>query len=243
VVADVDAGVLYRRLLATGHVPAALLADLDRRTPGPGTVKVDWALSSPIPWTSPGTSGAPCLHLLDGMDDVTVAAADLACGRVPRRPPVLFGQMGIADPSRSPAGTETAWAYVHVPNGWRGDAEAVADAIAARVEALAPGFGDSVLGRAVVGPAELEASNPNLVGGDVSGGSVHLHQQLVWRPTPGAARPETPVAGLFLASASIHPGPGVHGACGANAARAALLADRAVGRLAGRLLRRASHRR
>jgi phytoene dehydrogenase-like protein len=78
----------------------------------------------------------------------------------------------------------------------------------------------------VATPPILEASNANLVGGAVNGGSAQLHQQLVFRPIPGLARAETPVRGLYLGSSSAHPGGGVHGACGSNAARAALAADR-----------------
>jgi phytoene dehydrogenase-like protein len=99
------------------------------------------------------------------------------------------------------------------------------------VEQFAPGFRDLVIGRHVAFPADLEAANANLVHGCLNGGTSGLHQQLIFRPTPGLGRPETHIAGLFLASASAHPGGGVHGACGANAARAALRA-RTSGRLA-----------
>ena len=92
----------------------------------------------------------------------------------------------------------------------------------ARLERLAPGFGSRVVARRVLGPRELEARDANLVGGAINGGTAQLHQQLVFRPMPGLGRAETPVRGLFLGSASAHPGGGVHGACGANAARAAL---------------------
>ena len=95
-----------------------------------------------------------------------------------------------------------------------------------RIEAKRPGFRSTVLAREVQGPADLERENPSLVGGDISGGTAQLHQQLVFRPVPGLARAETPVTGLYLASSSAHPGGSVHGACGANAARAALLGRR-----------------
>jgi phytoene dehydrogenase-like protein len=98
----------------------------------------------------------------------------------------------------------------------------MADRMEARLEAVAPGFRGGILARHVVGPRELEAADANLVGGAVNGGTAQLHQQLVLRPIPGLGRAETPVRGLYLASASAHPGGGVHGACGANAARAAL---------------------
>jgi phytoene dehydrogenase-like protein len=93
-----------------------------------------------------------------------------------------------------------------------------------------------VLARRVLGPRELEARNANLVGGAVNGGTSQLHQQLVFRPVPGWGRAETGIRGLYLASASAHPGGGVHGAAGSNAARAALAHDRLrVGRLASEL--------
>ena len=78
----------------------------------------------------------------------------------------------------------------------------------------------------MLGPHELEARNANLVGGAINGGTAQLHQQLVFRPVPGWGRAETPIAGLYLGSASAHPGGGVHGAPGMNAARAALFHDR-----------------
>jgi phytoene dehydrogenase-like protein len=96
----------------------------------------------------------------------------------------------------------------------------------AEIERRAPGFQALVRARNVVTPAGLEAANANLVHGALNGGTAQLHQQLVFRPTTGLARAETPVRGLYLASASAHPGGGVHGACGANAARAALAAER-----------------
>jgi phytoene dehydrogenase-like protein len=138
------------------------------------------------------------------------------------------------------------WAYAHVPqpDGTRGDAggdgitgrwdaperERFADRMQARVEALAPGFGDRVLARRVLGPRELEARNASLVGGAINGGTARLRQELVLRPVPGLGRAGTGVAGLYLASASAHPGGGVHGAAGMNAARAALLHARLRGR-------------
>jgi phytoene dehydrogenase-like protein len=102
------------------------------------------------------------------------------------------------------------------------ETEAFVRRIEERIEAHAPGFRDRVVARHVLSPPALEAANANLVGGDLGGGTAQLHQQLVFRPILGLARPETPIRGLYLASASAHPGPGVHGACGANAARAAL---------------------
>jgi phytoene dehydrogenase-like protein len=141
---------------------------------------------------------------------------------------VLLGQLTTADPTRSPAGTESAWAYTHVPRGTLVDRDEVrlhVDRIEALVERHAPGFRDLILGRYVQGPADFEAENPNLVGGAINAGTSAIHQQLVFRPVPGLGRADTPVDRLFLAGASAHPGGGVHGGPGANAARAAITRD------------------
>ena len=239
VLADVGAPALYRDLVGLDRLPATVAADVGRFQYGVGTVKVDWALSGPVPWRSETARRAGTVHVADSLDQLTEHATALATHRLPPDPFLLVGQMTTADPTRSPAGTESAWAYTHVPQrlapgpgvgpGGRLDregSEAVADRMAARLEAYAPGFGRLVLARHVAGPDDLEAANPNLVGGATTGGTAQLHQQLVLRPTPGGGRSETPVPGLYLASASAHPGGGVHGACGSNAARAAVWHDR-----------------
>jgi phytoene dehydrogenase-like protein len=239
VLADVGAPALYRDMIGPEHLPARVVDDLRHFQYDNSTVKVDWALSGPVPWTAGQARRAGTVHVADGVDHYVEAASQLAQGLIPSRPPLVMGQMGVADPTRSPAGTETAWAYTHVPQRVRGDAggnlegvwdewesETLAARIEAEIEALAPGFGDLVLGRFIATPATLEASDANLVGGAINGGTSQIHQQLVFRPIPGLARAETPVSRLYLASASAHPGGGVHGAAGANAARAALAADR-----------------
>jgi len=237
VIADVPAPTLYGRLVDRRHLPAALLDDVARFQWDPGTVKVDWALDRPVPWSAADARLAGTVHVTDGLDGLTEQAAQLATGRLPARPFLVFGQQAVTDPTRSPPGTDTAWAYTRVPRRLRGDAageldvaggeagwvERFADRMEDRVEALAPGFKASIRARHVAGPAALAAANQNLDGGAVGGGTAELHQQLLFRPVPGTGRPETPVAALYLASASAHPGGGVHGAAGANAARAALL--------------------
>jgi phytoene dehydrogenase-like protein len=168
------------------------------------------------------------------------ALGQVAANAVPAAPFLLAGQMTTSDPTRSPPGTESLWAYTHVPQettrdagdgGVRGvwdsdDLERFADRMQARLERHAPGFGSRVLNRRVLGPRELETRDANLVGGAINGGTSQLHQELVFRPIPGLGRAETPVRGLYLGSASAHPGGGVHGAPGMNAARAAIAHDR-----------------
>ncbi|MGW0784172.1 phytoene desaturase family protein [Streptomyces sp. NPDC002913] len=236
VLADVSAPALYGSLVAEEHLPGQLLTDLKRFQWDFATFKVDWALSGRVPWTCPEAAQAGTVHLAEGVDSLTRFASQIAMGRIPDAPFALFGQMTTADPSRSPLGTEAAWAYTHVPHRPRGDAgedgltgswdvreqEAMADRVEAQVERYAPGFRSLIKARRILAPPTLESMDANLHGGAINGGTTAMHQQLVFRPSPGTGRPETPLPGLYLASASAHPGGGVHGAPGANAARAAL---------------------
>lgn len=254
VLADVSAPALYGSLVAERHLPGRLLADLKRFQWDFATFKVDWALNGPVPWTCPEASRAGTVHLAEGVDGLTRFAAQIAMGLIPDEPFALFGQMTTTDPSRSPRGTESAWAYTHVPHRVRGDAgdeglngswdtreqEAMADRVEAQVERYAPGFRGLIRARRILAPPTLEGLDANLHGGAINGGTTALHQQLVFRPVPGSGRAETPVPGLYLASASAHPGGGVHGAPGANAARAALRRHRtgALSSLQSRLTHR-----
>jgi phytoene dehydrogenase-like protein len=246
VLADVTAPALYLRLVGADLLPPRLVEDLRRFQWDDPTMKVDWALSGPIPWLHPDARRAGTVHVAGEMDAMTAYSQQLELGFVPRDPFLIVGQMTTTDPTRSPAGTESAWAYTHLPARVRGDAgesgltgrwddaderRRFLDRVEGQMEAFAPGFRELVVGRHVQFPADLEAANPNLAGGAVNGGTAGISQQLFLRPTPGTGRPETPVAGLYLASSSAHPGGGVHGACGANAARAALRAG-TTGRLA-----------
>jgi phytoene dehydrogenase-like protein len=225
VLAGVDAPQLYGELLGGTQLPDSLRDDLERFTWDPSTIKVNWALDAPVPWTAEEPRRAGTVHLggdLAGIADYTHA---LATDRVPTEPFVLVGQMSTSDPSRSPVGTESVWAYTHLPHrSWQaGDVMAVADRVQALLEQHAPGFGDRVVGRMVQGPHELGGTDRSLRLGSINGGTAQLFQQLLLRPTPGLGRPETFVDGLYLAGSSAHPGGGVHGACGRNAARAAML--------------------
>ncbi len=236
VVADVSAPALYGDLVSWDDLPGKWQRKMQRFEWDPGTVKVDWALDGPVPWAAPPTSPPGTVHVADDVDDVTAWGGQIASHLVPGRPFLLMGQMAAADPTRAPDGQESAWAYTHVPQEVRGDAgdggirglwdhddlERMADRMQARVEEHAPGFADRILSRRVLGPREIQARDENLHNGALNGGTSGLHQQLVFRPVPGLGRAETPVKGLYLGSASAHPGGGVHGACGSNAARAAL---------------------
>jgi phytoene dehydrogenase-like protein len=240
VIATVSATSLYLDLVEKAHLPARVLEDVGRFGWDSATVKVDWALSSSVPWESEELRRAGTIHVATGLDDLTQYSADLAMGRLPARPFLVVGQQAITDPTRAPAGADTAWAYTHVPQALRGDAAGALDVggsdwvsgfvdrIEGRIDELAGGWRDRIVARHVFAPGDLEAEDSNLAGGAINGGTAQLHQQLVWRPIPGWGRAETPVANLYLGSASAHPGGGVHGAPGAHAARAALMGGRRV---------------
>jgi phytoene dehydrogenase-like protein len=242
VLADVDAPSLYRDLVGLDRLPSRMGRDLERFQWDHGTLKVNWALDAPVPWAARGAHGAGTVHLGVDVDGFVDFSADLTVGRVPRRPFLLFGQMTTADRTRSPRGTESAWAYTHVPRGSLDDPAALEEHVermTAAIERVAPGFSGHVLARSIQAPRDLAAADSNLVGGAINAGTSAVHQELIFRPTPGLGRPETPVPGLYLAGASAHPGGGVHGACGWNAARTALAAERPLGGVRRLLLRTA----
>jgi len=244
VVADVAATALYGDLVEFAELPERIRRGMQRFEYDPGTIKVDWALSSTIPWTSPPPTLPGTVHVIDSMDQLSRTQTEISSHSIPSEPFLLVGQMTTADPSRSPAGTESLWAYTHVPQvthrdagpdgltgRWdRDECERMADRMQARIEKYAPDFASTIIARRVLGPHELQARDENLVQGALGGGTANLHQQVVFRPVAGLGRADTPVRGLFLGSASAHPGGGVHGAPGANAARAVLAAAR-TGRL------------
>lgn len=191
-------------VLPAHAVPAALREDLERFQWDSPVMKVNWALRGSIPWRAPGARGAGTVHVGADVHQMAHWSADIDNGVIPRAPFLLVGHMTTADASRSPAGTESAWAYTHLPRGISDDASA--DLLAQRVEEVlerfAPGFSTQVLQRIVQRPGDLERDDANLVHGAVNGGTAQLHQQLMFRPVPGLGRAETPVPGLYLGSAA-----------------------------------------
>ena len=230
VLADIGPRALFHGLVSPDLLPARFLAGLRRFRYGTGVFKVDLALDGPAPWAAPGLADTGVVHLTGDLDAMAVAAHEARRGIVPARPMLIVGQQTVADPSRAPAGGHTLWIETHVPpepraGSWASSRDAFFDVVMARLEDHAPGLGARVVGTAVRTPADLERENPNLVGGDLGAGSSALDQQLVFRPVPGWFRYATPVKGLYLCSASTHPGGGVHGMAGRNCARR-VLSDR-----------------
>ena len=212
--------------LAGDRLPPRYRRRLERFRYGPGVFKLDWALSEPIPWTAPGCARAGTVHLGGTLEEIAASERAPARGETSERPFVLLAQPTLFDTSRAPEGKHIGWAYCHVPNGSTVD---MTETIERQVERFAPGFRECVLARSVSAPADLERRNPNLVGGDIGGGSNEL-RQLVARPVLRPVPYATPLDGIYLCSASTPPGGGVHGMCGYLAACAALRADRRGGR-------------
>jgi phytoene dehydrogenase-like protein len=197
-------------------LPASYRRHLGRYCYGPGVCKVDWALGEAIPWKSVKCRQAGTVHV--GGTFAQIASSERAAwGKAPaERPFIILAQPSVFDQSRAPAGRHTAWAYCHIPNSSEFDMTARMEE---QIERFAPGFRDLILARSIRLPATMERENPNLIGGDVTGGANSLCQ-LIFRPTRRLY--STPIKGLFLCSASTPPGGGVHGMCGYHAAKQAL---------------------
>jgi phytoene dehydrogenase-like protein len=185
---------------------------------GPAAFKVDFAIEDGVPWTAEACRRAGTVHVVGSFAETVQVEAEASAGRMPERPYVLVGQQYLADPGRSAGNVHPLWAYAHVPHGWDGDAT---EAIIAQIERFAPGFRERIVAQVSKSPAQFEAYNANFVGGDIIGGA-NTPLQITSRPRLALNPYATGVPGVYLCSASTPPGAGVHGMCGANAARAAL---------------------
>jgi phytoene dehydrogenase-like protein len=223
VVANTAAPTLFLDLVDQRLVPANVLAKMRRFPFAGGTIKLDWALSAPVPWRSAEARESAVVHTGEDIDDLSRFVSEMRAGKLPENPYLVIGQHSLVDPSRAPHGHHTLYCYSRVPSevegGWEDSQEAFADRVEDRIEALAPGFKSLVLGRSVLSPPALQALNANLVGGDLGGGSNAWNRQLLFRPMFPYFRHRMPLEGLYLCSSYTHPGAGVHGMCGYNAAQ------------------------
>jgi phytoene dehydrogenase-like protein len=219
------------RPLAAMLPPEALPDRLMRRLAiwryGTAAFKLDYALNTPVPWTASDARDAAVVHVGGELEDFARAAQAGGRGEVPQQPALVIGQHTLHDPTRAPAGAHTLYCYAQVPSRYDCSDEDVAGLIEAQLERFAPGFGRTVIARAIRNPVQTEAENPSLVGGDLSGGTLELDQQLIFRPAPELCRYRTPLRGLYMTGASVHPGGSVQGMGGRSAARA-LLVDRRI---------------
>ena len=214
VLCDVTPRQLLR--IAKSRLPKVFSAELGRFRYGPGVCKLDWALNQPIPWRAKECGRAGTVHIGGTLDELCESERAPWNGEHAQRPFVLLAQPTLCDSTRAPEGKHIAWAYCHVPNGSSFD---MTERIEAQIERFAPGFRETILKRHAMLCPELESQNPNLVGGDITGGTATLNQ-LFFRPTGRIYR--TPSKGLYICSASTPPGGGVHGMCGYFAAKTAL---------------------
>ena len=212
-------------LLPAEALPDRLLRRLRIWRYSTAAFKLDYALRRPVPWTAEPARRAAVIHVGGELRELAAAAEAGQRGDMPERPAVVVGQHTLFDPSRAPAGQHTLYCYAHVPARYSCSEEDVAGLVEAQLERFAPGFADTVMARAIRNPQQTEAENPSLVDGDLGGGTYELDQQLVFRPAPELCRHRTPLRGLYVAGASVHPGGSVQGMGGRSAARA-LLADR-----------------
>jgi phytoene dehydrogenase-like protein len=204
--------------LAGNRLPARQRRALERFRYGPGVCKVDWALSGPVPWDAAACREAGTVHVGGTFAEVARSEAEVAAGQHPEHPFCLVAQAGVVDPGRAPDGKQTLWGYCHVPSGSTVD---MSGRIEAQIERFAPGFRDLILAKSVRTAVQMEEYNPNDVGGDVSAGAATLRQTF-FRPTVRWNPYRTGISGVYLCSASTPPGGGVHGMCGAWAARTVL---------------------
>lgn len=212
-------------LLPEGTLPGRLVRRLSIWRYSTAAFKLDYALASPVPWTAPEAREAAVVHVGGELRELSAAAEAGQRGELPERPAIVVGQHTLLDRERAPAGQHTLYCYAHVPSRYNCTDDELAGLIEAQLERFAPGFTRTVLARATRNPARTEGENPSLVDGDLGGGTYELDQQLVFRPAPELCRHRTPLRGLYVAGASVHPGGSVQGMGGRSAARA-LLADR-----------------
>ena len=213
---DVSPAAFVR--IAGHRLNSAYRSRLEKFRRGPGVFKMDWTLSSPVPWRAADCRKAGTLHLGGTLAEIADSERAAWAGRVSAHPYVLVVQPTVFDSSRAYAGRHTLWAYCHLPNGSATDMSGV---IESEIERFAPGFRDCIVARHAMGPAAMEARNANLIGGDIAGGAADF-AQIISRPVFGANPYKTPIDGVFLCSSSTPPGVGVHGMCGYHAAQSAL---------------------
>jgi phytoene dehydrogenase-like protein len=202
--------------IARARLPSGYRDKLKRYRYGMGVFKVDWALSTAVPWRAQECSRAATVHLGGSLSEIARSERMTWRGFNANQPFVLLVQPSLFDDSRAPSGYHTLWAYCHVPHGSDFD---MTERIESQIERFAPGFRATILARHISPPAELQRHNNNLIGGDINGGAPTLGQ-MFFRPTRHLY--STPSPGLYICSSATPPGGGVHGLCGYYAAHLAL---------------------
>lgn len=204
--------------IAGNRLSSSYISRLEKYRYGMGVFKVDWALTEPIPFKAEACRSAGTVHLGNTIEEIAAAEKSTSQGKQVQKPYVLLSQPSLFDNTRAPEGKHTGWAYCHVPNG---STEDMTTAIENQVERFAPGFKDTIIGRSAMNTAQIEAYNPNYIGGDINGGIQDIYQ-LYTRPVLSASPYRTSAEGIYICSSSTPPGGGVHGMSGYHAAKQAL---------------------
>lgn len=204
--------------IAGDRFPSGYQRRLVSKKHGPGVFKLDWALNAPIPWKDPNCAKAATVHIGPTIEEIAQSESEVWAGNAPEKPFVLLSQPTVFDRGRAPAGKHIGWAYCHVPNASVVD---MTDRIENQIERFAPGFRDTILARHVMTPHDMEAYNPNYIGGDIVGG-IQSFEELFILPLGRLRAYATPLDGVYICSSSMPPGGGVHGMCGHLAARMAM---------------------
>ncbi|WP_405833851.1 phytoene desaturase family protein [Streptomyces sp. NBC_01176] len=237
VIANVGPALLYRRLLESEQVPAQVRGKASRYQYGPGTLMLHLALDGPLPWAAGDELARfAYVHVAPYVDDLARTYAESQAGLLPVEPLLIVGQTSAVDPTRAPAGRHVVWIQVRtLPSVVRGDAagtirgtawpdvvDAMTDRVLTKLERYAPGSRTRIARVTAYSPEDLEAADPNLVGGDSIAGSHHLAQNFVFRPMCGHSGYRTAIPGLYLTGASTWPGAGNNATSGRLAARRVL---------------------
>lgn len=206
-------------LTIAGHKLSSIYQwQLRRYQYGPGVFKIDWAMDAPVPFLNEACKKAGTVHLGDGIAEIIESERSAYIGKATEKPFILLSQPSITDKTRAPEGKHTLWGYCHTGHGSTID---MASIIEARIESFAPGFKERILARHTMNAVEMEAYNPNYVGGDINNGKQIL-SQLFTRPALKLSPYKTSQKGMFLCSSATPPGGGVHGMCGYHAAKKAI---------------------
>jgi phytoene dehydrogenase-like protein len=204
--------------LATEKLPKSYAKKLQNYEYGQGVFKLDFALSEPIPWKDERCRKAGTVHVGGTIEEIALSEKQSASGQHPDNPYVLVAQQSLGDTSRAPNGQHTSWAYCHVPNGSSAD---MTEPIIRQIERFAPGFRDCIVDGHAMHAQDMQAYNPNYIGGDINGGRADI-TQLFTRPAGLFDPYHIPTTNMYIASSSTPPGGGVHGMCGYHAAESVL---------------------
>lgn len=237
VLASVAPGQLYKRLLRNHSASTEMRDPVRSYRHGRGNFQLHYALNASPRWTTPGLEDVALIHLTDGVNSVSRASNEALRGLLPAVPTICVGQPARLDPTRCPEGKAVLWLQIpDAPRVVMGDSagtiatppsqtweEGVREAFADRIEAVLAShienFAEIKSTRRAYSPADLEALNINLVGGDPYGGACAIDQSFVFRPFASSRNGATPLGGLLHIGASTHPGPGLGGGSGFNAAK------------------------